>query len=359
MNLLTKEPNFSIVLPGCNANCKFCFANDKVKGSFAKDYLTKLDDVLSKLPKEFYQISITGGEPTINKMFGEVLKVIKRHRTKFSKVVLTTNGTKLLDNKKYIEDVVDHINLSVHHYNDGINASIFGGSYDLDSTDFEKIVDEFGSIGIDVSVNCVIDDNTSEHFAIKFIDNAKQIGFNSVRFRKVNGDNEPVKVEQFFSNYKVVWTGSCPVCVSRKRIIKGIDVYWKTSVVEPNDKSDGKIFELIYLSDGNVYSDWLGKNIVKINSSTKAEEKKSTFFDKPVTGKKEIFFNTEYMLNSAGLDFSLRTPKMLKENVNYLEATSCGHSRSSECRSHYSCGGGGCGSSYSSYSSCGGGGCGR
>lgn len=352
MNLLTTEPNFSIVLPGCNANCKFCFANDKVKGSFAKDYLIKLDDVLSKLPKEFYQISITGGEPTINKMFGEVLKVIKRHRTKFTKVVLTTNGTKLLDNKKYIEDVVDHINLSVHHYNDGINASIFGGSYDLDSTDFEKIVDEFGSIGIDVSVNCVIDDNTSEYFAIKFIDNAKQIGFNSVRFRKVNGDNEPVKVEQFFSNYKVVWTGSCPVCVSRKRIIKGIDVYWKTSVVEPNDKSNGKIFELIYLSDGNVYSDWIGKNKIQLQGkSEKDKKKKSTFFDKPVDSSYSTKLNTE---NIIGTGYSLRTLSMLRNAPMYTPSTSCGSSSSCGHSTFSGCGSGtSCGSS-NRFTSCGG-----
>lgn len=265
MNLLNNDPNFSIVLPGgCNANCDFCFsANRPQRKSLAK-YLVNLQNTLDTLPKEFYQISITGGEPGISPWLVPVLELISENREKYTNILLTTNGTNLLENKDIISSAVDHINISRHHYDHLENKKIFKGTYNISDEYLEKCVDEYGKNGIDVSVNCVVNDSTTKDFIEKFMEYSKKIGFSAIRFRKENGTNDPVLVEKEFEEYKVVWNGECPVCKTRKRIIKGLNVFWKTSVVEPDDVSENKLFELVYMEDGNVYSDWGNKNKIDV-----------------------------------------------------------------------------------------------
>lgn len=380
MNLLTTDPNFSIILPGCNAACEFCFA-EKYKTCEKKTYLENLDTTLKNLQKEFFQISITGGEPTIHPWFSDVLKVISKHRTRYTKVVLTSNGTKLKEHLGNIVGVVDHINLSLHHYNDEYNRKIFQGTYNLTTEDHADIIDSFGAEGIDVSLSCVIDDDTTKKFIDKYIDAAKELGARSIRFRKVNGDNIPVKVESEFEKYKVVWIGSCPVCVSRKRIIKGVDVFWKTSVIEPDTVTNGNIFELIYHPNGIVYSDWKG-----LHPIVGAEKKKVNYFDEArkrnnIKGKQLPRNSTARMLSASEVleddwlsngapksYFSeamkkTKTPSGMAYSGRYehtTPATSCGGGSSCGSSKPSRTPATSCGGSGYSFSSCGGGsGCGR
>ena len=381
MNLLVTDPNFSIVLPGCNAACDFCFA-EKYKSCDKSTYLKNLEVTLKNLQKEFFQISITGGEPTIHPWFSDVLDVVSKYRSRYTKVVLTSNGTKLKEHLYKIVGTVDHINLSVHHYNDEQNRKIFKGTYSLSSKDHSDIIDSFGAEGIDVSLSCVIDDDTTKKFIDKYIDYAKDIGARSIRFRKVNGDNIPVKVESDFEKYKVVWTGSCPVCVSRKRIIKGLDVYWKTSVIEPDTVTNGRIFELIFNPDGYVYSDWKGQHPV-----VGAEKKKVSYFDEalnknnikgrvaPRNSTTRILSASE-VLEAVTSDLVTDAPKsyfddVKKKPTGLAFAGRSTHTASTSCGSGTSCGSLGrptktynppatsCGGGYS-FSSCGNAyGCGR
>lgn len=281
MNLLNNDPNFSIVLPGgCNANCDFCFAGSRPNRISLAKYLTNLEKILNTLPKEFYQISITGGEPGISPYLEHVLELISEHREKYTNILLTTNGTNLLKHKDIISKAVDHINISRHHYDSVSNKKIFKGSYDITEPYLEQCIDEYGKVGIDVSVNCVVNDFTTKEFIEKFIQFSKSIGFSAIRFRKENGTNDPVAVEKEFEEYKVLWNGESPVCKTRKRKISGIDTFWKTSVVEPDDVSGNKLFELVYMEDGNVYSDWNCKNKIDVDKLlNKPEEVNFDFLD--------------------------------------------------------------------------------
>ena len=81
--------------------------------------------MLDGLPDCFDQLSLTGGEPTLSPYFLEVLDVVRSRRNKYKKVVLTTNGQKILDFKKEIKQTVDHINLSRHHWTEKKNAEVF------------------------------------------------------------------------------------------------------------------------------------------------------------------------------------------------------------------------------------------
>ena len=276
MKLLTNAPNFSIVLPGpCNAACEFCFTKglrQKLPAEGMMGYLLRLDRTLRSLGKEFFQISITGGEPTLSPYLVPVLSVIGGYRKRFTNVVLTTNGTRLEGLTGVLKGTVDHVNISRHHYDDDLNAQVFRGSYDVRSGKIAECVDQLNAVGIDVSVNCVIDDTTNLPFLMSFVDYARFTGFHAVRFRKINGDNEPAPAEvalDALQRYPVLAAGSCPVCKTRKRVIRGLEVLFKTSVIEPTEVAGDSIYELIFLPDGAAYSDWAGLHPAELQSSEK------------------------------------------------------------------------------------------
>lgn len=255
------DPNFSIVMPGgCNAACPFCFNKDKasIKGVNKFDWLLNLQTWLQEMPSQFYQISITGNEPMLSPIIDGVLTLCRRMKDRYSNILLTTNGTNLLDKIDEVCAGVHHINISRHHYDEKENKKIFGGTYNVTDSQLELIIDRFSARGVDVSLNCVINDSTSFEFISEFIKFAKRMGANAVRFRKENGDSlEMTPAEALFdSAYPVLSRGECPVCRTWKRVIGGLDTYWKAAVIEPTDKVSDVVYELVYDADGGLYLDW-------------------------------------------------------------------------------------------------------
>lgn len=317
METYNNDPNFSIVMQGgCNANCKFCFNKEQGKKDKCSriDFIANLLDTLRVLPNQFYQISITGNEPMLSPMIDDVLGICKRVKQRYTNILLTTNGTNLLENSDSVIAGVHHINVSRHHYDYGENKKIFGGTWDVTDEDLEKIIDTYGKSGVDVSLNCVINDNTSVEFIDKYIDYAKRIGAFAVRFRKENGTLENTPVENVFAKeYPIVWHGTCPVCRTDLRVIRGLKTFWKSSVLEPSDTITDKVFELVYDTNGKVYKDWSRKKPYDVTGQSLHEEY-SKFFK---------LFNIEYnRFNSCG------------------GSNSCGgHSNSCGGRSYNSCGG--------------------
>ena len=260
MKTYNQDPNFSIIMPGgCNAKCAFCFNHGKTKADECTPihFILNLWDLLRALPKQFYQISITGNEPMLSSQIGDVMEVCSRMKFKFTNILLTTNGSKMLDNPQMVINGVHHINVSRHHYDEAENKRIFGGSYNVTDEELAEIVDVYSKNGVDVSLNCVINNDTTEDFINAYIDFAKRIGVFAVRFRKENGEIEPTPVENVFAEkYPILWHGACPVCRTDLRIIRGQNVYWKSSVLEPSDHITDKVYELVYDTDGKVYLDW-------------------------------------------------------------------------------------------------------
>lgn len=260
MTTYNQDPNFSIVMPGgCNAKCAFCFNHGKNKAENCSDFefIINLWEQLKALPRQFYQISITGNEPMLSPLIGGVMDVCKRMKQRYPNILLTTNGTNLLDNPQMVIDGVHHINVSRHHYDELENRRIFGGVYNVMDDELAEIVNVYSRNGVDVSLNCVINDATSKDFIYGYIEFAKKIGAFAVRFRKENGTIEPTPVErEFGEEYPILWHGTCPVCRTDLRVIRGMKCYWKSSVLEPSDHITDKIFELVYDTDGKVYLDW-------------------------------------------------------------------------------------------------------
>lgn len=266
-NTTVNNPNFSIVVPGgCNGRCDFCFWQ---KTKPCGNYINKLTETLNNLPSQFYQISLTGGEPTISPYLKPILESINKRD--FTKVVLTTNGSKLLEVIPLLEGKVDHINISRHHFEEDLNNGVFKSKM-ISNRQLKHVVSELNKVGIDVTLSAVLNENLrSKRDIEEYINFAKKMGATQVFFRKPHGTLEPTKVEKAFESYKGYET-SCPVCRTKNQLIEGMRVSWKTSLEEPSSNMT-KIYELIFHEDGSLTKDWEGK--LKVDVTVIAEHQQA------------------------------------------------------------------------------------
>jgi MoaA/NifB/PqqE/SkfB family radical SAM enzyme len=253
-------PNLSIILPGgCNGKCSFCFWK---KTDTHPLYVDRLEQYLTLLPNIFTQCSITGGEPTLSVFLEPVLELIKKKG--YPKVVLTTNGTNIMNNIDLFDGVINHINLSRHSINDDENYKIFNCNDVPNSDQLIDICNSLNKINIDLNLNCVVSDNTlGAEYVYDFIDYAKTIGATSVTFRKNYDadDLELISIDELFSDFRTT-EKSCPVCKTRCKLICGMPIYFKYSLKEPSDHVDF-IYEAIYHPNGLLTEDWHGLNEIK------------------------------------------------------------------------------------------------
>lgn len=253
MNILVHNPNFSIVTPfGCNAKCSFCFWKGEDNCS---NFFKNLQEVLNKLPKNFNSISLTGGEPTTN--VDGLLEIVKMINKRY-KVVLTSNSYNLSHFLERLTGGISHINISRHSISDTKNNEIFQSK--LANTDELKFITKIANNkGIDITLSAVLNDELStKDDILEYINFAKKVGANAVFFRKTHGNLEKTSVEKEFDDLIKIDV-TCPVCRNTEQIIEGMKVTWKASIMEPSNKING-IFELIYQQNGDLTSDWAGKN---------------------------------------------------------------------------------------------------
>ena len=230
-----------------------------------------MEQYISLLPNIFTQCSITGGEPLLSVFFEPILNLIKK---KYPKVVLTTNGSNLLDKEDILKGVVNHVNISRHCVDDEKNYAIFGDKEIPSTLELTSICEKLNSMLIDVNLNCIILDpeEGSKDFVFDFISYAKKIGASSVTFRKDYKFNnlDLMKLDNLFPN--TTFEKGCPVCKTRQKLIKGMNVFFKYSLKEPSD-SLKFIYEAIYHPSGFLTEDWAGLKEIKFISSKNSVQK--------------------------------------------------------------------------------------
>ena len=266
MQIITRNtnPNFTIVLPGpCQANCEFCFWNrEDDEGSFLKS----LKRVLKKLPSNFTQISISGGEPTLSPVFDETMKLINKYKKKgkFNKVVLTTNGINLIEKDL---DGIDHINISRHHVYDKVNRKIFKTDKVPDIEELTMINSFVNSEGIDINYNVVfVDENQTNDYNI-WSNFVKKTGATSVTFRNQYGEYNYSMLEMSVLDdlYKPNIVSTCPVCRTASYFIDGVKFKFHSSDYEPTESkkfSDDETYELVLHPTGDLTRDWEAKKVI-------------------------------------------------------------------------------------------------
>lgn len=259
------DPNFSVILPGgCQAKCDFCFWSHERSPEW---WLEKLHEIVGNLPKEYRRVSVSGGEPTASKVFGEALAVLSGR--KWDAVVLTTNGLwwKASNGAKVlglINKYVDHVNVSRHAVPDDVNDSRFGCKMPTE----EELTDMAAALVPDVNLNCVMSRDWAQHEVENYVDMAKRVGAGSVCFRRDqrHGNTDPPESMKFFRTRHASPDPECPVCRVWIGEINGMRVAWKSSVPEPSIVM-GETYELVYHQNGRLSDDWAGEQLVTLKST--------------------------------------------------------------------------------------------
>lgn len=207
--------NMSIhVTDKCNADCGFCIAhlrylNEgltylKPEIDSEEKYYKRLEEILNLTKAISPSVSITGGEPTINKKLPTILKILANHNVR--KRTITTNGTGLyhkvsMSSNTILDALADykleHLNISRAHYNNKLNADIMVMKEHLMPEGMvEEIIQEAKLKNMKVRLSCALLKNgiSSYEDIMKYIEWGVKIGADNVIFRQLmEFDNTKVK----------------------------------------------------------------------------------------------------------------------------------------------------------------------
>lgn len=192
-----------VVIPCyCQAKCKFCF-NKLTQATqqhnyeeFFNNLVKSLDLIVENLTdKRNISLDITGNEPTFDiEIFKKFLNIIAPYKKYFNKVVMTTNGFHLKELVPYMKDVIDIVNISIHHYDYDERMDIFGTRLIPNNDELKTLVNNLNDNNITVTAVTVLYKEYDNDFR-KFFDNftfwAKDLGFKDVRMRSNFYSNDP------------------------------------------------------------------------------------------------------------------------------------------------------------------------
>ena len=208
-DFIIDDPNFSIIMPGgCNASCYFCFYKYQPKTEMKKEqWFEKLQKTINKLPIKFQQVSITGGEPTLN--IENLTRTVNILRSRFKKIVLSTNGFNLSKLDKIVNNhLVDYINISRHFPSWIDNVDIFKTNKGVKTThELRLFIEKTHKYGIPVTINCVV---TPKLKINSMIDYCHDIGAYAVKFREISSPNPiyNLSAEKELSCYDIIYQES-------------------------------------------------------------------------------------------------------------------------------------------------------
>lgn len=207
--IITNDKNnlsVKIVIPTyCQAKCPFCF-NYLTEDTQRHDYIMFLDNldkslklITNNIKDRGITLNITGNEPTFNIfLLMKTMNIIKLYRDKVSRIILSTNGFRIYDSIDYINEVVDIVNISLHHYDYHERKKIFGTSTIPNDEDIKKIVNTLRENNISSTAVSVLykDIGNFKDFYNHFTTWAKDLGFENVRIR-----SNYCSDDAFFDNY--------------------------------------------------------------------------------------------------------------------------------------------------------------
>lgn len=268
------NPNITIVLPGtCQARCEFCEWKEEPNSG---DFVKNLIKMLEMKPKEFKQVSISGGEPMISPVLPAVMAVLQSFKVmgKLEKVVLTTNGIHLSTVESLLG--VDHVNISRHSHDEEINSSIFKTTHIPSAEQLLKAVNMLKQQNIDVTYNCVLGDFNNDMSVNDFIEFMDNTGVEKVSFRNQYSDYTvpDIEVELFRQGLTPIIEHECPACKTTIYEYLGKRIKFHRSEREPSDVIDD-VYELILQQNGKLTTDWAGKREIDLSLNHKPVAKES------------------------------------------------------------------------------------
>lgn len=197
--------NLSIhVTDKCNADCAFCIAhlrylndgNVYLKPEIEEDqrYYERLEQILMATAHLRPSVSITGGEPSVNRKLPTILNILARHNVR--KRTITTNGTGLFhrtsNGSTVLEALADyqleHLNISRAHDDTTRNAQIMVMQEHLmPEGRLQEIIQEAHRHGIKARLSCALLKHgiSTVDDIMRYTDWAVGLGVDNVIFRQL------------------------------------------------------------------------------------------------------------------------------------------------------------------------------
>jgi molybdenum cofactor biosynthesis enzyme MoaA len=164
----------------CNAKCPFCTFHGNDTNKFDRLMLCDVKKKKHDSGIRINKVSFTGGEPTTNMDdLSFCLREVKDLDPNIF-TVLSTNGYAVKDLGSD-RTLIDSIALSRHHYDDRINASLFGGV----ATDLPVLSDD-----VHITCNLIKGRIDSKEECHRFITEMGKKGFTDIGFVSLMGVNE-------------------------------------------------------------------------------------------------------------------------------------------------------------------------
>ena len=179
----------------CQNHCSFCINKD-YSGTDIKDdlYFKALCETLKELKDKDIEITITGGEPSLNvERFVKTMKICKEYGKKCRTV--STTGIGLLqeyEGKTLCQHMIDNgfihnISISRMAYEEDKNRDIFQGSKNLTNQELERLRIFFKLNKAELRLSCNILDRNVNNLEkiLDFVEKYKK--FDAIMFREIVG----------------------------------------------------------------------------------------------------------------------------------------------------------------------------
>lgn len=168
-NLLGKEVQLYVpcnlnisITTACHNKCGFCIDKDNVHDNICDDvYYRNLEHVLDALDPDKFEITITGGEPTLNR--DRLLATMHMcHEKGFKCRTFSSTGIHMMDErfgepicKKMVDEgFIHNINISRMCIDDEKSNTIFGNANNITNEDIERLVYFFNCNGAEMRLSC-------------------------------------------------------------------------------------------------------------------------------------------------------------------------------------------------------------
>lgn len=254
----------------CQNKCFFCI-NHKNRNTDISDeeYYNSLEKALKELSNKGFEITITGGEPTLNpERFVKTLELCKKYN--FPCRTVSTTGLNLLknyNNKPLCQHMVENdfthnINISRMHWDEDKNLEILNG-LNITNSNIKTLATFFKLNDAEMRISCNIIPGYIDTFEkmLNFVDYYRKINVDTVMFRELIGRATKsldsvleLTQENGFDYLRTLDGFNYTVDVYRYK-----DMLVKHYKTKPNfDKS--VIFSLA-LNNGTLKDNFIGKNI--------------------------------------------------------------------------------------------------
>lgn len=154
--LLNKEVYLDIVLTDyCNSNCNFCIADlihNKLNCNL-EIFKEKIKFAVDNL--HVREVLLLGGEPTMSKNLLEIVHYL--NTLNLDKIVMTSNGIRLAQNKEYRESIlssgITNLNISFMNLNPSKQVKVTNSKYILQLDDIANIYNTCVKYGVKMRIN--------------------------------------------------------------------------------------------------------------------------------------------------------------------------------------------------------------